>query len=305
MKCPSCGAEVGNSKFCEFCGTQISSDMLREQERLNKQGCPKCGSTNIQFKRENQGEVRGKKSKQVIHRTVGFCKDCGHTWFSDDGAQTKKRKTWLWVLGWIFIFPVPLTILMVRNKSMKPVLKYGIIAVGWIVYLLIALSGTGSDKSETPAPAELPTATVALTKTPKPTLSPTATPEPTETPDVNASLDSYIAIWEILLKENYGDNFRIDRDENFVTINVWGDGITAEATAAKLGNQDYLASWDGMVENTVDAQKTYQKSLRDAGISDAIVIINVLNDLNLDNILLCVSAGTVMYDDVNGINLIG
>ena len=55
--------------------------------------------------------------------------------------QPKKRRTWLWVLGWIFIFPVPLTILMLRKKDMKPVLKYGIIAAAWIVYLLIAFSG--------------------------------------------------------------------------------------------------------------------------------------------------------------------
>ena len=40
----------------------------------------------------------------------------------------KKRRTWLWVLGWIFCFPIPLTILMLRNKTMNPKVKYGIIA---------------------------------------------------------------------------------------------------------------------------------------------------------------------------------
>ncbi len=150
MKCPSCGAEVGTSKFCEFCGTQISSEMRREQEQLNMKGCPECGSTNIQFRRENQGEIRGKQSKQVIHRTVGFCKDCGATWYPNSAANAvpKKRKTWLWVLGWLFIFPVPLTILMLRKKEMKPVLKYGIIAVAWIIYLIIGIGGN-SNKEET------------------------------------------------------------------------------------------------------------------------------------------------------------
>ena len=149
MKCPSCGAEVGTSKYCQYCGTQISIEMQKEQEQLNKMGCPQCGSTNIQFKRENQGEIRGKNSKQVVHRTVGFCKDCGATWYPNSVANElpKKRKTWLWVLGWLFIFPVPLTILMLRNKNMKPVLKYGIIAVAWIIYLLIAL-GSNNTKGE-------------------------------------------------------------------------------------------------------------------------------------------------------------
>ena len=32
---------------------------------------------------------------------------------------------------------------MLRNKDMKPAIKYGIIAAGWIVYLIIGLSGGG------------------------------------------------------------------------------------------------------------------------------------------------------------------
>ena len=136
MKCPSCGAEVGSGRFCEFCGSQISSDMLKEQELLNKQGCPKCGSTNFQIKRENQGEVRGKNSKRVLHQTVAYCKDCGYTWFPN--GQQKPRKTWLWVLGWIFIFPLPLTLILLKKKNLHPAIKYGIIAAAWILYILIA-----------------------------------------------------------------------------------------------------------------------------------------------------------------------
>jgi len=149
MKCKSCGAEIdSNSRTCKFCGSQITMDMLKEQETLNKQGCPKCGSTNITFRRENQGEVRGKNYKQVVHRTVGYCKDCGETWYpSSESEMPKKRKTWLWILGWIFIFPVPLTILMLRKKDMKPAVKYGIIAVAWIIYLIIGFSGNSSDKN--------------------------------------------------------------------------------------------------------------------------------------------------------------
>ena len=93
MKCPNCGAEVGNNKFCEYCGSQISVEMQKEQEQLNKKTCPKCGSTNISYSRENQGEIRGKNSKQIVHRTVALCKDCGETWFAD--KEVKKKKTWL------------------------------------------------------------------------------------------------------------------------------------------------------------------------------------------------------------------
>ena len=157
MKCPNCGAEIkNNSKFCEFCGSAISTEMRREQEQLNKAGCPKCGSTNISFSREKQGEIRGKGGTAVVRSTVGMCKDCGYTWQTDSGIKKpKKRKTWLWVLGWIFIFPVPLTILMLRKKDMKPVVKYGIIAVAWLLYIGIGLSNneeTDTTKNDIPSP---------------------------------------------------------------------------------------------------------------------------------------------------------
>lgn len=147
MKCPNCGADVkGNSRFCEYCGSSITTQMLREQEQLNKAGCPKCGSTNITFNREKQGEVKGKRGTAVVRSTVGVCKDCGYTWQTDSGVTNpKKRKTWLWVLGWICIFPLPLTILLLRKKEIKPSVKYGIIAVAWIVYFIIGMSGNNGD----------------------------------------------------------------------------------------------------------------------------------------------------------------
>ena len=149
MKCPNCGAEIANgSKTCEFCGTQITYDMLREQEQLSKKGCPKCGSSNITFTRENQGEIRGRKAKKVVHTTVGYCKDCGYTW-TPEMEKPKKRRTFLWILGWIFIFPVPLTILMLRKKNLKPAIKYGVIAAAWIIYLILVLVSRGNNKKQT------------------------------------------------------------------------------------------------------------------------------------------------------------
>lgn len=143
MKCPNCGAET-NAAICEYCGTQIN----------HPQGCCKrCGSPNLSFRRENQGEIKGKKSNRIVHRTVGVCKDCGYTWFEDE-ATPPKRKTWLWVLGWIFIFPIPLTILMVKNQKLKLWVKILIIAAAWAVYLLIAFAGRSSnDKNSSVEPS--------------------------------------------------------------------------------------------------------------------------------------------------------
>ena len=146
MKCPSCGAET-NGKFCEYCGSEMT-----QQPKAGV--CPKCGGNNVTFKRERVGTAtqsrsqknvigKGRTSQSVsqsAYRTVGLCQSCGYTWNPNGGSKSGK-KTWLWVLGWICIFPVPLTILMLRKKDMKPAVKYGIIAAAWLLFFVIGSSG--------------------------------------------------------------------------------------------------------------------------------------------------------------------
>lgn len=149
MKCQNCGAEIDSqATTCSYCGSSISYEMRREQEQVNKQGCPKCGSSNISFSREKQGDYKGKKGTTVVRSTVGVCKDCGHTWYVEGSSTPKKAPLWLWVLGWIFIFPLPLTVIMLRKKDMNPKLKYGIIAASWVIYLLIAFGARSNKDNE-------------------------------------------------------------------------------------------------------------------------------------------------------------
>ena len=73
MKCPNCGADIeGNSRSCSYCGAPISAAMRKEQELVMKEGCPKCGSSNIQFQRENQGEYRRKTGKPLSIGLLAF-----------------------------------------------------------------------------------------------------------------------------------------------------------------------------------------------------------------------------------------
>lgn len=50
-------------------------------------------------------------------------------------APPKKRNTLLWVLGWLFIFPLPTSILISRNTDLNSSSKNLIIAIVWIMYL--------------------------------------------------------------------------------------------------------------------------------------------------------------------------
>ncbi len=180
MKCPQCGAEINpNSKFCESCGSQISYRMQREQENLNKVGCPKCHSSNVQFKRETHGEVRGKSSKQIIHVTVGFCKDCGYTWFPNiENEMPKKNNTIWWILGWLFFFPIPVMILIWRKKNTwSPIVKIIVTIVFWILIFIMGASGgkdsNSKDVSSTPLISSTANMTSYKTEAPSPLITPT------------------------------------------------------------------------------------------------------------------------------------
>ena len=141
MKCPNCGAEA-KGKFCEFCG----SEMPKEKATINI-------TNNYYVNAEEKPRSKNDKSAST--------------------TTSKKKRTWLWVLGWICIFPLPLTILMLRKKNMKPAVKYGIIAVAWLLFFAIGASGN----TETEEPVNtVPTYTEAT----QPASTVESTAEPTE-----------------------------------------------------------------------------------------------------------------------------
>ena len=91
-------------KICKNCKKQIEDDALV---------CPYCGCVN---KNDTVKSDILKGSETVRNSGSGE-------------PQKRKRKTWLWVIGWIFAFPIPLTILMIRNQKLNKILKIIIIAV--------------------------------------------------------------------------------------------------------------------------------------------------------------------------------
>ena len=104
--------------------------------------CPKCGREYFSNACPSCGYTRGGRESATITSTERATTRRP----SQPVKSVKKRKTWLWVLGWICIFPLPLTILLIRNQKMSKLVKYGLIAVAWLFYLLIAF-GSNSDSS--------------------------------------------------------------------------------------------------------------------------------------------------------------
>lgn len=116
MKCPHCGGEV-SGECCDYCGSELKKD-----------------------------------PQPIIHITNNYYGTPAPEEKQDDSpnvTQKPNKKLVWWILGWIFIFPLPLTVLLMRNKNMSPWLKYSIVAAVWIVWLTIGVFG-GTESYETP-----------------------------------------------------------------------------------------------------------------------------------------------------------
>ena len=150
--CPSCGAHLdvdveSKTATCQYCGAVFPVE--DETQSFKLEGAAQAGYEFEKGRQRAQAEAAAQQRQRAPQQPYPQ-----RTYPPPPAPvqQTpvkpkKKRKTWLWVLGWICIFPVPLTIIMLRKKDMKPAVRYGIIAAAWLVYLAIGASGNG-DKTQ-------------------------------------------------------------------------------------------------------------------------------------------------------------
>ena len=131
--CKKCGANLHidagcKSAFCEYCGAQILIDDEVQHMQIDN-----AESAGYAFEK---GRQRAQSEAQVMS---------AYTYLP---APKKKSKIVWWVLGWIFIFPIPLTIIIARNKKLKTGVKAGIIIAVWVLYLLIGIVGGAANRTK-------------------------------------------------------------------------------------------------------------------------------------------------------------
>ena len=148
MVCPNCGASLQvdadqKNLTCSYCGNGLYVD-----DEVKHVQYDNAEETGYQFEKGRQRAQAEATMVQQQTFNMNFVK------------PPKQRKTWLWVLGWIFIFPVPLTILMLRNQKLSKPVKIGIIVAAWIVYLIIGLVGGGSGDNKDSSNANTETTTI-------------------------------------------------------------------------------------------------------------------------------------------------
>ncbi len=139
MKCPYCGAETPSGDRCQYCNSELPKPNQTINIINNYYGNANPGNRAANNMPNNNFS---QQYNQPFHNNQQYS---NHQ--QPGNANRKKNSTWLWVLGWIFCFPIPLTIILFRKKTMNPALKYGIIAFVWIVYIIIGICGNSSEKT--------------------------------------------------------------------------------------------------------------------------------------------------------------
>ena len=116
-------------RFCTKCGTAVKVD-----ENAETFECPSCHNV----VKLNIGSSDTKESPKIDYSDL-TSNTSGYYDASDvppSSAPKKKAPIWLWVLGWLFIFPLPLSILIFRNQKMNNILRAAIMALAWSYYLI-------------------------------------------------------------------------------------------------------------------------------------------------------------------------
>lgn len=133
--CPKCGANLRvdadrQSAFCEYCGAQILID--DEVQHLKIDNAESAGYAFEKGRQRAQNEAQAQRYYSA----------------QPQPAPKKNKKIVWWVLGWIFIFPIPLTIIIARNKKLKTGVKVAIIIAAWLVYILIGIVGGAANRTK-------------------------------------------------------------------------------------------------------------------------------------------------------------
>lgn len=159
--CPHCGAVLKidpsrKNAVCEHCGAVLLID--DEVQHIEYDNAEEAGYKFEKGRQRAQAEARRKAAYEQ------------QTYYdqSQSYEPPKKRHTLLWVLGWLVIFPLPLTILLVRNKRMNGWLRAFLILAAWVAYGVIMFSGESASTSTANSPQKAAVATLAPKVSAKP-----------------------------------------------------------------------------------------------------------------------------------------
>lgn len=137
LKCPHCGADVELSENaaqvrCQYCGAVMTVDDEVSRVRFDN-----ANSAGYEFE---MGRIRARREAESTLPQAPA--QPAYPAQTADRKPARKRHTFWWAMGWIFIFPIPLTVICVRSKRLRLPLKILIIFAAWALYLFIAANAS-------------------------------------------------------------------------------------------------------------------------------------------------------------------
>ena len=144
MSCPNCGgtlevSDASKQVKCPFCNSVIAVD--DEVRHVQFDNTEKAGYDFEQGRMRAQQEAVSARIAEEQTRVQA----------QQDAERKKKNLKW-WILGWIFVFPIPLTVLIVRSKKIKPLWKTIMIIAIWGAFLLLGLLPGKNDRQNIDTP---------------------------------------------------------------------------------------------------------------------------------------------------------
>lgn len=128
LSCPNCGAElqnnIENGKIrCKYCNTEFLLD--------NEVTHVKYDNPNEAGYEFEKGRIRAQQEERE--------RQYEHVYYEVHSKRNKSSEqlTW-WILGWIFCFPIPLTIVIAKSKKLNKKQKTIWISFLWIFLIIFS-----------------------------------------------------------------------------------------------------------------------------------------------------------------------
>ena len=111
-----------------------------------------------------------------------------------------------------------------------------------------------------------------------------------------ASLDDIIAALQSSMEANFGENFSLAQDGESLCVDVWSDGLGANANAIVAAGAGVPEQWMTIVNSFQSMAASIQTALDANGYQNISVVFNVLSELDKSVVLLSIVRDTVIYD---------
>ncbi|MBR2742446.1 MAG: hypothetical protein IKD89_02550 [Clostridia bacterium] len=152
LLCPRCGAVLkvdpsNTQAHCEHCGAVLLIDY--EVRTIRVEDAEEVGYNFEKGRQRAQAEAKKASSSSQTHYTPPPRDDYRESPKYNPPRETpaepepvkKERRPWLlWLLGWIFIFPLPLAMVMSKHKKLGEVARISIMAAASLIYISVFLA---------------------------------------------------------------------------------------------------------------------------------------------------------------------